>query len=440
MAARSQSACSSKTNFFRTVSSPKNAFVSATAEPDFDLLALPHVAALHAYTPGLQPTEPGWIKLNTNECPYPPSPAVAAAIVAELGTGDEHGASLRLYPEPTSAALRAAIAEHHNREIGGGVGGAESAASVNGTSVLRAENVCVGNGSDDILNLLVRCFCSVEVGQGSKSASSGAGEAGGSGSRAAGFTLPSYSLYPVLVGIANGQSIAIEFDRSMRLPVERIAASGASIFFLTSPNAPTGVGFSAAEIEAVLAAYDGLLVVDEAYAPFARENAVGLLARYPRLIVVRTFSKAYALAGIRVGYCLAHERVVALLDRVRDSYNVNRLSQAAALAALGDLQYYAGVIVKICATREATLARFAEAGWFCYPSQANFIFAEPRNARGKTGAAVAQAAYDFLCERRILVRHFPKHPLTAPFLRITVGTDEQMLTLWHTLQEWLHHA
>jgi len=285
--------------------------------PDFDSLALPHIAALHAYTPGLQPTELGWIKLNTNECPYPPSPAVAKAVAAELG---EAGASLRLYPEPTSAVLRAAIAAHHNT--------VSETAGVSGTNALRAENVCVGNGSDDILNLLVRCFCE-EVGQGSAPVSGGSGEEAG---RAAGFTLPSYSLYPVLVGIANGQSLSIEFDRSMRLPVERIAGSGASIFFLTSPNAPTGVGFSAAEIEAVLAAYDGLLVVDEAYAPFAREDAVSLLAGHPRLIVVRTFSKAYALAGIRVGYCLAHERVVALLDRVRDSYNVNRLSQAAALA------------------------------------------------------------------------------------------------------------
>jgi len=430
MAARSQSACS-RTNFFRIVTthSAHTAFASA---PDFDSLALPHIATLHAYTPGLQPTEPGWIKLNTNECAYPPSPAVAKAVAAELG---ESGASLRLYPEPTSAALRAAIAAHHNSVLG--------TTGVNSPSALRPENVCIGNGSDDSLNLLVRCFCAEETGgasQRSEPVSSGTGRAGEAGGRAAGFTLPSYSLYPVLVGVANGQSIAIEFDRAMRLPVEQIAASRASIFFLTSPNAPTGVGFSAAEIEELLAAYEGLLVVDEAYAPFAREDAVGLLARYPRLIVVRTFSKAYALAGIRVGYCLAHERVIALLDRVRDSYNVNRLSQAAALAALGDPQYYTDVVARICATREAALARFAEAGWFCYPSQANFIFAEPRNRRGEAGPAVAQAAYDFLCARRILVRHFPKHPLTAPFLRITVGTDEQMLTLWHTLQEWLHHA
>jgi hypothetical protein len=126
-----------------------------------------------------------------------------------------------------------------------------------------------------------------------------------------------------------------------------MAGCGARIFFLTSPNAPTGVGFANAEIAGALRAFDGILVVDEAYAPFARENAAGLLAGHPNLVVLRTFSKAYALAGIRVGYALADPGVIALLDRVRDSYNVSRLSQAAALAALSDPGYYAGIIDKI---------------------------------------------------------------------------------------------
>jgi histidinol-phosphate aminotransferase len=245
-----------------------------------DGLALPHVARLHAYTPGLQPDEPGWIKLNTNECPYPPSPRVAGAVRRELDGAGGGGASLRLYPNPASAPLREAIAAHHGHG-------------------LRAANVCVGNGSDDVLNLLVRAFCSPEA--------------------ALGFTVPGYSLYPVLVAIQDGRAGAVEFDRSMRLPVERIAASPARAFILTSPNAPTGVAFSRAEIERVLAAYRGLLVVDEAYAPFAREDAVPLLARYPNLVVTRTLSKAHALAGIRVGYALAHAATIAILDRVRDA-------------------------------------------------------------------------------------------------------------------------
>lgn len=360
---------------------------------DVSSFALPHVAKLHAYTPGLQPGEPGWVKLNTNECPYPPSPRVAEAILREVGAD---GASLRLYPNPKSTALRAAVARLHG---------------------LREENVCVGNGSDDILNLLIRAFCSSEA--------------------PLGYTLPSYSLYPVLVEIQDGRTNIIEFDRSMRLPVERIVASDARAFFLTSPNAPTGVGFANDDIERVLAGFRGLLVVDEAYAPFAKENTVSLLARYPRLIVVRTLSKAYALAGIRVGYALAHPEVVDVLDRVRDSYNVNRLSQAAAVAAIEDQPYYDGVIARVKATRDRFVADLLDRrGWRTYDSQANFIFSEPKNAKGETGPAVAKAAYDFLCAHKVLVRYFPSHALTAPFLRISVGTDAEMAVLSQNLDAW----
>jgi len=357
-------------------------------------LALAHVAKLHAYSPGLQPSGPGWVKLNTNECPYPPSPRVAEAILREVGAG---GASLRLYPDPASSPLRAAVARLH------GVGDA---------------NVCIGNGSDDILNLLVRCFCGPAA--------------------AAGFTLPSYSLYPVLVGIQDGGTAPIELDRSMRLPVERIAASGARIFFLTSPNAPTGVGFPTSEIARILESFGGLLVVDEAYAPFARENALGLLAGHSNLVVVRTLSKAYALAGIRVGYALADSGVIGLIDRVRDSYNVSRLSQVAAMAALGDLDYYIGVLDKIKSTRDFYAHNWAgKRGWFTFPSEANFISTEPRDSLGRTGPDVAKAAYDFLFSRKVLVRHFPSGALTAPFLRISVGTDDEMLVLDETLDAWL---
>ena len=178
-------------------------------------------------------------------------------------------------------------------------------------------------------------------------------------------------------------------------------------------------------------------MVDEAYAPFATENAVPLLARYPRLVIVRTLSKAYALAGIRVGYALAAPEVIEVLDRVRDSYNVNRLSQVAAVAALGDPAYYDGIIARVKATRDAAIADFAtRRGWFTYPSQANFIFSEPRDARGNAGAAVARSAYDFLCARKVLVRLFPSHALTASFLRISVGTDAEMRVLGESLDAW----
>lgn len=358
-----------------------------------DRLALPHVPRLSAYTPGLQPAEPGWVKLNTNECPYPPSPGVAEALRREIG-GD--GASLRLYPNPASAPLRRAVAALHG---------------------LGEENVCIGNGSDDILNLLVRCFC---------------GRAA-----ALGYTVPSYSLYPVLVAIQDGGARAFEFDRSMRLPFEAIARSDARAFVLTSPNAPTGVGYANADIGRLLGSFGGLLAVDEAYAPFAAENAASLVGRNPRLVVIRSLSKAYALAGLRVGYALAHPSVIGLLDRVRDSYNVNRLSQAAAIAALGDAGYYEGVIARIRATRDRCRRDWAERrGWFTYPSQANFLFTEPKNARGETGPGVARAAHDFLVARKVLVRYFGGHPLTASFLRVSIGTDAEMEALGGALDDW----
>jgi len=356
---------------------------------------LPHISRLIAFSPDTQPTEIGWTKLNTNECGYPPSPRVAEALARELHDG---GASLRLYPNPTSAPVRRAIATYHGQG-------------------LAPENVIVGNGSDDILNLLVRCL--------------------GGPAAATGFTYPSYSLYPVLVEIQAGSSRVIEFDRSMQLPVDQIAVSSAKGFFLTSPNAPTGVSFANRKLEEILERFRGILVVDEAYAPFARENAVELLSRHPNLVVVRTLSKAHALAGIRVGYALADPEIIGLLDRVRDSYNVSRLSQVAAIAALDDVGYYAALVEKIKLTRDFYRNEWmTRLGWFSFPTEANFIFVEPKAANGQAGVAIAQSVYHHLLSRKILVRAFPNHPLTASFLRISVGTDDEMLLVHQALLAW----
>jgi len=360
------------------------------------LTALPHIARLAPYTPGLQPGEAGWIKLNTNENPYPPSPRVAEALAREIGAD---GASLRLYPDPRSTRLREALGALH----GVGAGG-----------------VFVGNGADDVLNLLVRAF---------------AGPAA-----AAAFLVPSYSLYPVLIAIQDGRALPLEFDRTMQLPVDAIAGSPAQLCFLTSPNAPTGVGFRTADLATILQRFRGLLVVDETYAVFAREDATGLLAAHPNLCIVRTFSKSHGLAGLRAGYALAAPDVIALLDRVKDSYNVSRLTQAGALAALGDPAYYAGVVQRILATRDRFARCLAGLGWFAYPSQANFLFAEPRNRAGAAGPEVARAVYDHLVARKILVRHFGSHALTSSFLRISVGTDQEMDALQNTLEAWLRNG
>ena len=254
----------------------------------FDALdrALPHIQDLHAYVPGEQPQGEGWVKLNTNENPYAPSPKVADAIAAQL-------ADLRKYPEPVSAKLRAAIGQRFG---------------------LEQANVIIGNGSDNILDLITRCFASAP---------------------GAGHTVPSYSLYPVVAGMSGQGLLDVNFDRSMQLDVDAMAATQAKVFFLTNPNAPTGVAFPLLQIEAALQAIDGLLVVDEAYVDFGGESAVTLLKDYENLVVVRTFSKSYGLAGMRVGFAMAAAPIIGILDRVRDAYNLDRIAQAAALADAG---------------------------------------------------------------------------------------------------------
>ena len=351
---------------------------------------------MHAYTPGEQPEGTGWVKLNTNENPYPPSPKVVAALKKEIG---KEGSRLRLYPNPASKALRDALAKHHG---------------------VSAKWILVGNGSDDILNLLMRVFAGPH--------------------RAAGMTTPSYSLYPVLAALQGCHLVEVPFANNFALDVAGIARCGASIFFLTSPNAPSGVGFTTAQIAALAQKFPGILVVDEAYAPFARENAAALAKKFPRLVVTRTFSKAYSLAGMRVGYALAHPEIIELLDRARDSYNLDRLAQAAALAAIEDPAYYQKTMARVVKTREAFLKKVRRLGWFAHPSQANFVLVEPATARGETGPAVADALFKYLKGRKILVRYFGKHPLTHAALRVTIGTDSEMAALAAALDSWLKTA
>jgi histidinol-phosphate aminotransferase len=359
----------------------------------FDPLAgaLPHIRALHAYVPGEQPQGEGWVKLNTNENPYPPSPQVGKAVAAEV-------AGLRLYPEPVSARLRATIGERY------GFSGA---------------NVIIGNGSDNILDLITRCFVS---------------------DPGVGHTVPSYSLYPVVAGMSGQRLIDVNFERSMQLDVEAMAAAQAKVFFLTNPNAPTGVAFPLVEIERALQAIDGLLVVDEAYVDFGGETAIPLLKEYQNLIVVRTFSKSYGLAGMRVGFALASEGIIGVLDRVRDAYNLDRIAQAAAQAAFEDVEYFEAQRQKVIATREATLKQLNDLGWFTYPSASNFLFTEPQDADGRSGAAVAESLFEYLKQERVLVRYFPGHPLTCAFIRVSVGTDAQMEAFLTAVNAWLNNA
>ncbi len=350
--------------------------------------ARPSVLSLEAYVPGEQINEKGWIKLNTNECPYPPSPMVLEAVERELDR-------ITLYPDPPARRLRERIARHWHVEPG---------------------QVIAGNGSDDILNLLIRVF--------------------GSADRPAGAMDPSYSLYPILAAANESRWIDVDFETPFRLPVERILSSGCNLFFLTCPHAPSGVVFPSEEIDELAGRFEGMLVVDEAYGDFAAQSAVELLGRHPNLFVTRSFSKSFGLAGLRVGYGIGSEEAVGLLDRVRDSYNLDRVAQAAATAALDDWGYFEATIGKTTYVRDFYRNEFEGIGWKVYPSQANFLFLEPRDASGDTGPEVAKSLFDRLKENKILVRYFGKHALTRNFLRISIGDEDQMMALWEVITTW----
>ena len=359
------------------------------SEPfDADKLIVSWVKELAPYVPGEQPQTQGWVKLNTNENPYSASPKIAQSIQEQIDL-------LRLYPEPTSQALRSAIAQRFD---------------------LSSDQVIIGNGSDNILDMITRSF--VGLGQ-------------------AGHTVPSYSLYPVVVALSGGDLLNIPFEESMELPVDTIVKTPASVFFLTNPNAPTGVCFSLESIEAILKKIKGILVVDEAYINFGGQSAIPLLQSYDNLIVVQTFSKSYSLAGLRVGYALASPKIIQVLDRVRDAYNVDRIAQSIAQVALEDRSHFEANCEKIIQTRSQSEVFLKSLDWFTYPSSANFLFTQPRDAQGVSGPEVAVSLFEYLKSKHILVRYFGSHPLTCSFLRVSIGTDNQMKTFNEGIESWL---
>ncbi len=359
-------------------------------EANKDFPILPHIRSHHGYVPGEQPDNTGWIKLNTNENPYPPSPKVRDAISSQVD-------GLRLYCSPDGKPFRESIAAYHG---------------------IDASQVILGNGSDDILNVLARAFV-------------------GSGNARLGTLVPQYSLYPVLTSLQGGELEEIEFTEDFQLPIEKISNSSSPIFFITSPNAPTGVGFKNEDLRNVLEKYSCLLVVDEAYADFADQNAVELLSEFSNVFITRTFSKSYSLAGLRVGYGLGHPDLINVLHGVRDVYNLDRLAQAGGQAALEDHDWFLHCLDKVLKSRLELTSRLDERGWYTYPSQANFIFTEPKDVAGNSGPNVASSLFEFLKSQNILLRYFPKHPLTDRFLRITIGTDSEMKTLHKAIDQWL---
>ncbi|MBI5384479.1 MAG: aminotransferase class I/II-fold pyridoxal phosphate-dependent enzyme [Verrucomicrobia bacterium] len=373
-------------------------------------LIRPLVRELHAYVPGEQPKIKGLVKLNTNENPYPPSPKVLAAV---KGACDQR---LRLYPNPTADALRAKLARLHGCAV---------------------ENLIVGNGSDELLALATRAF--VEPAE-ARCAQCGPPRAGqpcvwdakttarfveqGLSARTVQYFNPSYSLYPVLADITGAVRNAVPLAAGFTLPgLADLRRGGqwdfrAALSFITTPNAPSGRGYCTAELEALCRAQKGVVVLDEAYVDFARENALALALSHPHVLVARTFSKAYSLCFQRVGYFIGHPALIGALHKIRDSYNVNGLGQVAAVATLDDLPYYRRNFRKVIATRERLGGELTALGFEVFPSQTNFVMAKPPRFP-------AQAWLEKWRARKILVRWWP-HPEVKDFVRISIGTDAEI--------------
>jgi len=352
-------------------------------------LIRPLVRELHPYVYGEQPKIKGGIKLNTNENSYPPSPEVLAAVKASVD------GRLRLYPNPTAQALREKLARLHG---------------------CHPDNLIVGNGSDELLALATRCF--VEPSSKFKVQSS---------KSLVQYFTPSYSLYPVLADIHGARKNPVPLKPDFSLPsLAELKHNGvwkfdAALTYVTTPNAPSGRGYPTKELASLCRAQKSVVILDEAYVDFAGENALKLALKYPQVIVARTFSKAYSLCFQRVGYFVGHPDLIAALQKIRDSYNVNGLGQVAAEAALGDLPYYRANFKKIIATREWLSRELTRLGFRVFPSRTNFILVQPPRF----------AAHEWqhqLRERKILVRWF-NFPRVKNYLRITIGTPAEVEAL-----------
>jgi histidinol-phosphate aminotransferase len=342
------------------------------------------VQGLTPYVPGEQPKLPNLIKLNTNESPYGPSRKVLDALRAEIGD------TLRLYPDPLSDKLRTAIAKRHS---------------------LTPDQVFVGNGSDEVLAHVFLALLKHDA--------------------PVLFPDITYSFYPVYCRLYGIGYVQIPLNAEFAIDVGDYARPNGGIIF-PNPNAPTGRLLPLAEIERLLKANpSSVVVIDEAYVDFGGVSCVPLVNKYPQLLITHTLSKSHALAGLRVGYATGHPLLIEALNRVKDSFNsypLDRLAQAGATAAIDDETYLKQMCQKVIATKTSLAGQLQTLGFEVLPSAANFLFAQ---MPGRDGAEIAGR----LRERSIIVRHF-KNPLRiAPYLRITVGTDEQCAGLVDALRE-----
>ncbi len=337
---------------------------------------------LKPYTPGEQPQDQQYIKLNTNENPYPPSPWVAEAVNTAAVN------QLRLYSDPTCEALLRTIATRYD---------------------LQPEQVMPGNGSDENLFFALRAFCDEDT--------------------PLAYADVTYGCYAVWAALLHIPSHEIPLEADFSLNPKKYYNLGGETIVIANPNAPTGIALPAAEIEKIVQANaGGVVIVDEAYVDFGGESCVPLIAKYPNLLVVQTFSKSRSLAGARLGFAMGSAELIADLNRVKFSlnpYNINRLTLLAGETAMRDEDYFRRTCGMVAATRDTTAAELAARGFTVLPSKTNFVFARTEKVAGG-------ALYAALKEKGILVRHFDA-PRIADWLRISIGKPEEMLKLMEAL-------
>ncbi|MBE6791491.1 MAG: histidinol-phosphate transaminase [Ruminococcaceae bacterium] len=339
-------------------------------------------ASLEEYVPGEQPQDKKYVKLNTNESPFPPSPGVIAAVT------DEEVRKLCLYSDPESKALKQKLAESYS---------------------LKSENVFVANGSDDILNFAFMAFA-----------------------RENGAVFPdiSYGFYPVFADLYNVDAKIIPLEEDFSIDYKKYLSSGRMVV-IANPNAPTGKVIAKSEIEEIIKTNsDNIVLIDEAYVDFGAESVTDLVDKYDNLLVVGTFSKSRSMAGARLGFAFANTEIIKDLEKIKYStnpYNINRLTQLMGVKALEEQEYYDKNCAIIAENREFTVSELEKIGFTVIPSKANFIFAKHSSLSG-------EKIYLKLKEKGVLIRHFTAERI-KDHNRITIGTKEQMMILIEKLIE-----
>lgn len=340
-----------------------------------------NVEKVKGYEPGFQPKDADVVKLNTNENPYASSPK-AMEVLEQINSEQ-----LRRYPDPLGTAFR------------------EAAGKVN---AVPADWIMCCNGGDDLLSIAFRAFCDEK--------------------RPVAYPVPTYSLYPVLAYLQNCKAIEIPFDKEYNLPA-KLASTGAALTIVCNPNAPTGSFINAHELASLADELDGVLLIDEAYVDFAEQNCTSLVKDFDNVIILRSLSKGYSLAGLRFGYAIAQPNLIEGLIKVKDSYNVDAVAIAVACAAISDQQYFRQNVEKVKTERVRVTEQLQQIGFEVPASSSNFVLAKSKNAQ-------AADIYDKLVQRNIFVRYF-NLPGLDDKLRITIGTAEQNDKLLNALKEIL---